>query len=326
MLVAIISALTIFVFFIKKNTTVVADGKQIKTVILKKTLGSSLSSAEVNSAVKDNIESTLSLNRARKDIITVNLKVFVDNKEFNIKSTPKNIAIMLNCQNITLSDTDKVSPPIETKISTGMNVVITRVKTETIKQTKPIEFKTVIKKDNKSLKSQSKVSQKGIQGKKSLTLNLTYENGKEVSRKMISEVIVNKPQNKIIVQGTMPQVAISRGDSSISSKKTVNVDDAKSSGKIINVKATAYWAFNGVNNTYTSSGAKAVRNPSGYSTIAVDPGIIPLGTKLYVEGYGNAIASDKGSGIKGNFIDVYFNTRKEALNWGVKYLKVQILD
>ena len=112
----------------------------------------------------------------------------------------------------------------------------------------------------------------------------------------------------------MKAITFSRGGSSITSKD------------IINVKATAYWAVNGVNNTYTASGKKAVRNPNGYSTIAVDPNIIPMGTKLYVEGYGYAIAADKGSGIKGNFIDVFFNTREEAINWGVKYVKVQILD
>ena len=154
---------------------------------------------------------------------------------------------MLNAENIILSATDKVSPSIETKISTDMKVIITRVKTATIKQTKPIDFKTVIKQDSKTLKSESKVSQNGVQGKKSLTLNLIYENGKEVARKIIKEIIITEPQNRILVQGTLSPITISRGESSVTPRKTISV------------KATAYWAFNGVNNTYTSSGAKAVR-------------------------------------------------------------------
>lgn len=75
----------------------------------------------------------------------------------------------------------------------------------------------------------------------------------------------------------------------------------------------------------TASGAKVKRNPNGYSTVAVDPRVIPLGTKLYVEGYGYAIAEDTGGAIKGNRIDLYFNTSKEVDNWGVKYLNVYVL-
>ena len=78
-----------------------------------------------------------------------------------------------------------------------MNVIITRVKTETIKETKPIDFKTVIKNDNNTLKSQSKVSQNGVKGEKSITLNVTYENGKEVSRKVIKETLIKALRIKL---------------------------------------------------------------------------------------------------------------------------------
>lgn len=81
----------------------------------------------------------------------------------------------------------------------------------------------------------------------------------------------------------------------------------------------------GVGKTYTATGRKAVRDPSGYSTIAVDPKIIPYGTKMYIEGYGYALAADTGGAIVGNKIDVYFDTKNEALNWGVKHVNVYIL-
>lgn len=317
-LVTIIATLTIFMLFIRKNITVVIDGKPTKLVTYQKTFDSALKKANITIDVKDKIDKALNSKIANNDVITinkaVNLKVFVDNKELNIKSAEKDIALMLDIEKISLSPNDKVSPSKETKLSTGMNVIITRVKTETIQETKSIDFKTVIEKDNNTVESHSKVLQKGVKGEKSITLNLTYENGKEVSREVIKETVIKEPQSKIIVQGTLPIISFSRGSTS------------KTSGKILNVKATAYWAVNGVNSTYTASGRKAVRNPNGYSTIAVDPNVIPMGTKLYVEGYGYAIAADRGSNVLGKFIDVYFNTLDEARDWGVKYIKVQILD
>jgi 3D (Asp-Asp-Asp) domain-containing protein len=75
----------------------------------------------------------------------------------------------------------------------------------------------------------------------------------------------------------------------------------------------------------TATGTQARRNPNGFSSIAVDPRVIPYGTKLYVEGYGYAIAEDTGGAIKGNIIDVYFNSAGECSNWGVRYVNVYIL-
>jgi len=59
--------------------------------------------------------------------------------------------------------------------------------------------------------------------------------------------------------------------------------------------------------------------------VAVDPKVIPMGTKLYVEGYGEAIAADQGGAIKGNRIDLYFDTHQQALNYGMKTVNVTIL-
>jgi uncharacterized protein YabE (DUF348 family) len=329
MLAALIVTSTIFVGFKRKEITVLVDGTSIKLVTYKQTFDSALKSANINIAVKDKIDKALNSKIVNKDIITinraVNLKVFVDNKELLISSAEKDIALMLSTEKIALSPNDKVSPIKETKLTNGMDIVITRVKTETVLEKKSIDFKTVIKDDKKAFKSQSKVIQEGSKGEKTITISVTYENGKEVTRIPVKETIVKQPQSKIIAQGTLSPITISRGQSSNDSKSKVIAKAPASSGKTFTVKATAYWADISTN-AYTSSGKKAVRNPNGISTIAVDPKVIPLGTKLYVEGYGYAVAADTGSSVKGNYIDVFFNTGGECRNWGVKYLKVQILD
>ena len=77
--------------------------------------------------------------------------------------------------------------------------------------------------------------------------------------------------------------------------------------------------------TLIFSSPKPVRNPNGISTVAVDPNVIPLGSKVYVSGYGVAIAADTGGAIKGNIIDVFLNSYEECMNWGRREVTVQLL-
>ena len=91
--------------------------------------------------------------------------------------------------------------------------------------------------------------------------------------------------------------------------------------KTLTMESTAYYGH-----ATTASGLKPVRNPDGISTVAVDPNIIPLGSKVYVSGYGVAIAADTGGAIKGNIIDVYLNSYEECMSWGRRQVTVQILE
>lgn len=108
-------------------------------------------------------------------------------------------------------------------------------------------------------------------------------------------------------------------------EKSTKQSDEKPSGKTIAVKATAYTAecdgCSGI--TYTGIDLNKDRNAK---VIAVDPNVIPLGTKVYVEGYGHAVAADIGSAIKGNRIDIHLPTKKEAFSWGVRNVNVTIVE
>lgn len=90
--------------------------------------------------------------------------------------------------------------------------------------------------------------------------------------------------------------------------------------QVLNIEATAY-SGDGI----TASGTPTRRDIGGYSTIAVDPRVIPLGSRVYVEGYGYAIADDIGGAIKGNIIDLFFPSESEAQNWGRRSVRVYIL-
>lgn len=95
--------------------------------------------------------------------------------------------------------------------------------------------------------------------------------------------------------------------------------------KTITMTATAYTAYCKGCSGITANGTNLRANP-GLKVIAVDPRVIPLGTKVWVEGYGTAIAADTGGAIKGNKIDVFIPTQEGALSWGRKTVRVQILD
>lgn len=94
--------------------------------------------------------------------------------------------------------------------------------------------------------------------------------------------------------------------------------------KEFTVSATAYTAYCKGCSGITRTGINLKKNP-GLKVIAVDPKVIPLGSKVWVEGYGTAIAGDTGGAIKGKKIDVFIPTQSQALKWGRKNVKVKIL-
>lgn len=96
-------------------------------------------------------------------------------------------------------------------------------------------------------------------------------------------------------------------------------------GKEIIVEATAYTAECEGCSGITKTGVDLNANPDA-KVIAVDPAVIPLGSKVYVEGYGYATAEDIGGGIDGHEIDVYVQNQNDALQWGRKQVKVTIVD
>ncbi|XJZ25788.1 LysM peptidoglycan-binding domain-containing protein [Bacillota bacterium Lsc_1132] len=95
--------------------------------------------------------------------------------------------------------------------------------------------------------------------------------------------------------------------------------------KEITVKATAYTASCTGCSGVTATGVNLKANPNA-KVISVDPSVIPLGSKVYVEGYGVATAADTGGSIKGNRIDVFIPSQEDAVKWGAKEIKVKIIN
>ncbi|MEN6350463.1 MAG: 3D domain-containing protein [Syntrophomonas sp.] len=125
------------------------------------------------------------------------------------------------------------------------------------------------------------------------------------------------PQTGIVGEQTRKALGINNNE------KAVSRGGYTRSGTI-SMMATGYddsWEAN-----YPYYGAPSYMGlPLARGIVATDPDVIPMGTRLYIEGYGEAIAADQGNAIKGNRIDLYFDSREEAMTWGMKTVNVTIL-
>lgn len=128
--------------------------------------------------------------------------------------------------------------------------------------------------------------------------------------------------NKKVEEQKATEVSnITDNEANIKAEIAAETQEASTSYKATyTMEATAY-----AGDTITATGATPVRNPNGLSTIAVDPSIIPLGSKVYIPGYGEAIAEDTGGAIKGHRIDLFLNSENECINWGRRNVTLHVL-
>lgn len=151
--------------------------------------------------------------------------------------------------------------------------------------------------------------------------------GMSVTELMTSNQLIDDlihPGDKLVVSGEKVQPQVSASQSSANSS-TPSKPAASTDVKELTVTATAYTASCEGCSGITSTGIDLNANPN-QKVVAVDPTVIPLGSKVWVEGYGEAIAGDIGGAIKGNKIDVYMPSYNDAINWGRQSVKVKILD
>ena len=241
------------------------------------------------------------------------LKLVVGGKEQDVWSTSTTVADFLSQQGITLNELDRVEPELKQTVTKDDVINVIRVEKVTDVVEEPINFAIITKNDSNLEKGKQKVVSQGQEGLLSKHYEVILENGKEVSRKLVSEKKVKEKQDKVVAMGTKVIVAqVSRGES-------------EPAGKEFYVTSTAYTANCSGCSGRTATGINLRANPN-IKVIAVDPSVIPLGTKVYVEGYGYAIAADKGSAVKGYKIDVFFPSTSDAYRWGRKRVKIKILN
>ena len=147
------------------------------------------------------------------------------------------------------------------------------------------------------------VVQEGATGIVQNTYDVVFVDGAESSRTLKETEVLRQKQDTVISYG----MNISSGIPSGLQYKT----------KISGVKAVAY--------NFSGNPKGAYGLPCAYGTCAVDKNVIPLGSLLYIEGYGYAVANDVGTGIKGNIVDLYMEDSRQCGVWGARTVNVYVI-
>ncbi|WP_068675853.1 G5 and 3D domain-containing protein [Oceanobacillus sp. Castelsardo] len=240
-------------------------------------------------------------------------------KEKSSQVTGGTVKDLLEESKIELNKLDKISPSLDDEVTKDTSVTITRVEKKEEKLEEEIAFDTETKKDSSLEKGKEKVMTEGKKGKVLKTFEVTLENGEEVSRELLDEAIQEEKVDRVVAVGTKEPAQM------VSVTSTSSSSSQASSGKTISVTASAFTASCSGCSGYTATGINLKANPNK-KVIAVDPNVIPLGSRVWVEGYGEAIAGDTGGNIKGSRIDVHVPNKSKAHSWGVRNVQVKILD
>lgn len=238
--------------------------------------------------------------------------ISADGKAHMLRTTGGTVSSILADAGIDLAPEDTVSPGADEVLAEGSDITVRRVmvRNEEVREAIPYESTTV---STSALRyGESRVAIAGQNGEKVTTFRVEYHDGEEYSRTSLSTEIAKQPVTEVIEIGTGGMVEYNGNQYTYS--------------KVYEMKATAY----------TTEGKSWKRTASGtiarVGAVAVDRNVIPLGTRLLIKGsngswmYGVAVAEDTGGAIKGNKIDLYFDTYRECVNFGVRNATVYVLD
>ena len=240
-----------------------------------------------------------------------NVRIHVDGRTVTLSSTGATVREALAAAGVTLGRDDEVTPPLEAAVPGYGGIRVSRVTyTESSAEAK-IAYRTVVRPAVRGNRPyHPTVIREGRSGLKRVTYRTKVVDGRPQGRSVVGQEVVREPVHEIVF-ARKPLLLGSRG--AYTGKRTMSM------------LATAYDPGPGSCGKY-ADGRTCNGKRAGYGIIAVDPKVIPLGTKLFVPGYGFGIAADVGGAIKGNRIDLGFNSRSGSFKWGKKWVRMTVVD
>jgi uncharacterized protein YabE (DUF348 family)/3D (Asp-Asp-Asp) domain-containing protein len=337
-IITLFSSALLFMFFMLlygtaiKSVSVVLDGKEIPVLTKESDLQHLLDEQAISVGEHDRVSTQLSATIKNGEKITIEttspIQLTADGKTTTMYTTGKTVGSALQDLSIVLGNEDKVFPSLYSEVSDYAPIKVVRVKKEQENQTVAIAFATEQKSDSTLLKGKEKTIQEGKAGTKLIQKQKVYEDGTLVATHVLGEVVQKASVKKLVAIGTKkPQVvnlSIKKLSATSPEADNVSKDGIEFGYKQIinNVTLTAYsddFASTGKNKsdpqsgiTYSGTTVKEGR------TIAVDKNVIPIGWWVFIDGIGFRRAEDTGGAIKGNKIDIYYESSDYANKFGLK--------
>lgn len=242
-----------------------------------------------------------------------NIKLTTNGTEMTVKAPEGTVENALNILGYEITDDDILNVDKNAQIEDDMKITLKKVTYVDEKSTKKISYKTVEKDSDDIMTGESEVSQKGVDGEKEVTKRCKYIDGKYDSTKVIDEKVTKEPVDKIVLNGTK------RGTTTDSSGAPVSYS------YMVSGSGTAYTAAPGA---LTATGV-----PVYEGGVAVNPAIIPYGSKLYIEAadgshvYGYATAVDTGGALmEGSaIVDLFYFSYDDCVSFGRRDVNVYVL-
>lgn len=201
----------------------------------------------------------------------------------------------------------KVVPDTATPTTAGMDIKVIVLAQRTVEREESIPYPEVTRSDADMEKGDTQVVQQGAPGRKLVSYREYLEDGQPVRQEQVAETVVQEPTPRLVAVGTRDVVETSRGWERFS--------------RVRWMEATAYYPTDG-----SAHGLTALGIPARQGIVAVDPAVIPLGTRLYIPGYGVALAADTGGDIVGDRIDLCMEDYGATWQFGRRPVKVYILN
>lgn len=279
------------------------------------TVGSFLSESGVSVGSQDYVNPSVDTPLSDRMTITyrpaITVTIAVGREKRSVTTTASDVQTLLAQENIALEPNDEVHPALSESVPANGTVKITRVmmweRTETRKIPTPVEHRVDFNLDPGS----SKVLSKGSPGMRKVLVAFVQRDGGSITARIMHSRVLVKPHPRIVAVGIGEFAAFERYTSHGIDKT------ARLAVETLDMVATAYTA-----GCYGCSGITAIGRPAGHGIVAVDPRVIPLGTHLYIPGYGYAIAGDTGGAIQGNRIDLGFDSYADAIRFGRREVTV----
>ncbi len=314
-----------------KTVLIDLDGEQKQLFVFSKSVEDVLDYAGITVETEDKISQNLYDEVHNGQVLYVKkaipVQFEINGQETCLLTTANTVLDFLGENNIALTEFDEITPALDTVLSKDSRVVLSKSEVEIVTKTEEIPFKTVSVPNYQADIGSTKVKTEGENGIKETSYMRIWRNGEVVHETATEETVVKEPVNQVVEYGTVMASVNYRGGS-------VNRESITYS-RMIQMTATAYdLSFQSCGKRpgdrgygITASGMRAQRG-----VVAVDPRVIPLGTKLYIESadgsyvYGYAVAGDTGGAIKGNKIDLFMDSYSECMSFGRRTVNVYILD